>query len=183
MLSADVLARLESLAEEVCTNEGCILYDLEFIGRGGQRTLRVFADKESKEESISVDECADISRGLSLVLDVEDMIPGDKYELEISSPGLERRLSKTWHFQRYVGEQIEVKSSAPIPVPTDVKPKKGPIRALKGRLVSADDSKLVLEKEDGMWEIDRQIVHKAKLIFDFGNPGEKKSTGSKKKKK
>ncbi|MCB0420169.1 MAG: ribosome maturation factor RimP [Bdellovibrionales bacterium] len=179
MLSSDVMERLEALAQEICVNEGCILYDLEFVGHGGQRTLRVFADKKDKQESISVDECADISRGLSLVLDVEDVIPGDKYELEISSPGLERRLSRTWHFQRYLGEEIEVKSSAPIEVPEGKKPPKGAVRQIRGVLRQADDESLVIEKDQTLWTVPRDIVHRAKLIFDFGGqshtkPGPKK---------
>ncbi|PHM59809.1 hypothetical protein Xekk_00245 [Xenorhabdus sp. KK7.4] len=82
---------------------GYELVGLEFI-RARVSTLRVYIDSE---EGITVDDCADVSHQVSAVLDVEDPIPGF-YNLEISSPGLERPLFKAEHYQRFMGEEINL---------------------------------------------------------------------------
>src|SRR5262245_53641529 len=83
-LGAHSPARMEQsrlFAEEVAVREGCRLYDMELR----DRTLRAFIDRTPG--GVSVDDCANVSRGLNLRLDVEDAIPGGRYELEVSSPG------------------------------------------------------------------------------------------------
>ncbi|PHM62168.1 hypothetical protein Xish_01338 [Xenorhabdus ishibashii] len=82
---------------------GFELVGLEFI-RARVSTLRVYIDSE---EGITVDNCADVSHQVSAVLDVEDPIPG-LYNLEISSPGLERPLFKAEHYQRFIGEEVSL---------------------------------------------------------------------------
>ncbi len=82
---------------------GFELVGLEFI-RARVSTLRVYIDSE---EGITVDNCADVSHQVSAVLDVEDPIPG-LYNLEISSPGLERPLFKAEHYQRFIGEAVSL---------------------------------------------------------------------------
>ncbi|OKP04565.1 hypothetical protein Xedl_00924 [Xenorhabdus eapokensis] len=82
---------------------GFELVGLEFI-RARVSTLRVYIDSE---EGITVDNCADVSHQVSAVLDVEDPIPG-LYNLEISSPGLERPLFKAEHYQRFIGEEASL---------------------------------------------------------------------------
>ncbi len=82
---------------------GFELVGLEYI-RARVSTLRVYIDSE---EGITVDNCADVSHQVSAVLDVEDPIPG-LYNLEISSPGLERPLFKAEHYQRFIGEKVSL---------------------------------------------------------------------------
>ncbi|MCC8379464.1 MULTISPECIES: ribosome maturation factor RimP [Xenorhabdus] len=94
-LTAMISAPVEALGYE--------LVGLEFI-RARVSTLRVYIDSE---EGITVDDCADVSHQVSAVLDVEDPIPG-LYNLEISSPGLERPLFKAEHYQRFMGEEISL---------------------------------------------------------------------------
>ena len=85
-------------------------YDgIEFI-RGRTSTLRIYIDSE---DGINVDDCADVSRQVSAILDVEDPI-ADKYNLEVSSPGLDRPLFTLEQFQRYVGEDIAVHLRIPV---------------------------------------------------------------------
>lgn len=103
------LTRIRDLAEDVCARENCRLYELEFVGQGKQRALRVFIDKPGVAEGVSLDDCANVSNGLSLQLDVEDLIPGDEYNLEVSSPGLERRLSSSWHYQGLEQKKINLR--------------------------------------------------------------------------
>ncbi|CDL80297.1 ribosome maturation factor RimP [Xenorhabdus cabanillasii] len=92
-LTAMISAPVEALGFE--------LVGLEFI-RARVSTLRVYIDSE---EGITVDDCADVSHQVSAVLDVEDPISG-LYNLEISSPGLDRPLFKTEHYQRFMGEEV-----------------------------------------------------------------------------
>ncbi|WP_340609856.1 ribosome maturation factor RimP [Xenorhabdus bharatensis] len=94
-LTAMISAPVEALGYE--------LVGLEFI-RARVSTLRIYIDSE---EGITVDDCADVSHQVSAVLDVEDPIPG-LYNLEISSPGLERPLFKAEHYQRFMGEEVSL---------------------------------------------------------------------------
>jgi len=94
-----------ALAEPVAASEGAYLYDVEYIKEGGIWFLRVFADKE--EGGISLDDCEAISRKLSEVLDKEDPI-SQNYYLEVASPGIERKLKTDAHFNRYLGEVVDV---------------------------------------------------------------------------
>ena len=88
---------------------GFELVGIEFI-RGRTSTLRIYIDSE---DGINVDDCADVSRQVSAILDVEDPI-ADKYNLEVSSPGLDRPLFTLEQFQRYVGEDIAVHLRIPV---------------------------------------------------------------------
>ncbi|MEK6554972.1 MAG: ribosome maturation factor, partial [Bdellovibrionota bacterium] len=91
MLNEEKTEKIKGLAQEVCEREGCSLYDIEFVGAGRHRVLRIYIEANG-EGQVTVEQCANVSRGLSLQLDVEDVIPGGQYELEVSSPGLERML-------------------------------------------------------------------------------------------
>jgi ribosome maturation factor RimP len=99
--------KLMEHADQIARRENCFLYDLEMPGSGQGRTLRVFIDKDG-EEGVSIDDCQKVSQGLNLLLDVEDLVPGGAYNLEVSSPGLERRLRQAWHFQKALGETIVI---------------------------------------------------------------------------
>ena len=106
MLHPQAVEKIRALADEVSQREGCRLYDVEFSGNPKSRVLRVYI--EGANENVSVEQCANVSRGLSLLLDVADLIPGDQYELEVSSPGIERVLRLPWHFQRAIGQEVKV---------------------------------------------------------------------------
>lgn len=162
MLSHEVVQNLKRLAQEVSEREGCRLYDLEFV-EARPRILRVFIDKAS--ESVSVDDCANVSRGLNLLLDVEDLIPGGAYELEVSSPGLERKLKETWHFESVVGDEIKVKVSDPLPVPLDYKGKGKEFKQIQGILKSVSETEMRLEKDGVEWVVPRATVTKAQKVF------------------
>lgn len=93
------------LAEPIAREKGCFIYDVEYVKEGGFWFLRIYADAES---GISLDECEEISRTLSGKLDETDPIK-QNYYLEVSSPGLERKLKTEEHFRRYIGETIDIK--------------------------------------------------------------------------
>lgn len=84
---------------------GYELYDLEFSRGRGHGILRIFIDHP---EGINLEACEAVSRRVSAVLDVEDPVPGE-YTLEVSSPGLDRRLTQPGHFDRFAGQRINVR--------------------------------------------------------------------------
>jgi ribosome maturation factor RimP len=181
-----LVQNLKRLAEEVSEREGCRLYDLEFI-ESRPRILRVYIDKLPQAEEkvpVSVDDCANVSRGLNLVLDVEDLIPGGAYELEVSSPGLERKLSETWHFESVMGETVKVNVSEPLAIPAAYQGKGTEFRQVVGVLNFVSEDELRIERDGVEWAVPRATVTKANLVFvtePKGKPSHK--NGSKKKKR
>lgn len=93
------------LATPIAKNCGFYLYDVEYVKEGGIWFLRVYVDKE--EGGISIDECEEFSRAFSDVLDKADPI-SQNYYLEVSSPGIERKLKTKEHFEKYMGQAIDV---------------------------------------------------------------------------
>ncbi len=93
------------LAEPITAENGCQLWDVEYVREAGQWYLRVYIDKE---DGIAIEDCEKISRALDPILDEKDLI-ADSYIFEVSSAGLERSLKKPEHFQRFIGETVEVK--------------------------------------------------------------------------
>ncbi len=102
--------KLQEMLQGVVEDLGCELWGIECQRAGRFMTVRLFIDKEG---GVGVDDCADVSRQVSAILDVEDPI-ADKYNLEVSSPGLDRPLFTLEQFQRYVGEDIAVHLRIPV---------------------------------------------------------------------
>jgi ribosome maturation factor RimP len=172
-MQADFIERVRALAQQACVSEGCRLYDLEFSGGQNGRTLRVYIDREP---TVSLDDCANVSRGLNELLDVEDVIPGGQYDLEVSSPGLERRLSERWHFEKVIGEPVRVRTSDPV---TGGIEGMVPSTLVDGRLLRIDGDDLVIEKEKREWVVPMSKVSKANLRFE--PPAAQGPKGKKKK--
>ncbi len=143
-----------ALAEPVAAQEGAFLYDVEFVKEGGIWFLRVYVDKE--DGGISLDECETISRSLSDVLDKEDPI-SQNYYLEVSSPGIERKLKTDAHFKMYMGSCVDVGLYKAI----------GGAKQLTGTLTDYDGETIRLTVENEVYEIslkESTVVH---LHFDF----------------
>ncbi|MFP5350684.1 MAG: ribosome maturation factor RimP [Gammaproteobacteria bacterium] len=102
--------RLRALVESGVNALGFDLVDVELVGGRQHQTLRVYIDSRG---GITVDDCADVSRHVSAILDVEDPLPGS-YTLEVSSPGLDRPLVTRADFERYCGEIVKVRTHAPV---------------------------------------------------------------------
>ncbi len=98
------LLKIESVIRPLIEGSGFSLYDLEFHGR----SLTVYIQKEG---GVTVSDCAETSRLLNPVLDVEGLITGGAYDLEVSSPGLDRDLKKKRHFEGAIGDMIHVVTS------------------------------------------------------------------------
>jgi len=136
----------------------------EFVGAEyGQAengmTLRVYIDTE-KPEGIQVEDCADVSRQLSALLDVEDPIAGE-YCLEVSSPGIERPLFTEQHFGAEVGKTVKIKLLHPLVMES------GERRNFKGTLKQVDAGLVEVEVDGVIFELDLNDVEQASLVHQF----------------
>ncbi|MFS4460319.1 ribosome maturation factor RimP [Bdellovibrio sp. HCB2-146] len=163
--------KVESMASKVAAQEGCVLYDIEFVGIGKGRTLRLFIDKE--DGSVSIDDCSNVSKGINAFLDESDIIPGDAYNLEVSTPGLDRHLSKPWHFQKVVGKKVYIKTAKALETMGVTDKKWKAAKTVEEVLESADDSGIRFVVKDVEIKIPYGMIDKAKLVFEI-NKGQKK---------
>lgn len=102
--------KLTELLQSSVEDLGCELWGIECQRSGRYLTVRLFIDKE---DGVTVEDCADVSRQVSAVLDVEDPI-ADKYNLEVSSPGLDRPLFTIEQYQRFIGQEISLHLRIPV---------------------------------------------------------------------
>lgn len=105
-----VTERVFDLAKPVVEDEGCSLWDVEYIREAGTWYLRVYIDKEG---GVSIDDCERISRRLDPLLDEADPI-ADSYVFEVGSAGAERQLKRPSDFEQFMGSQVEVKLYQPV---------------------------------------------------------------------
>ena len=103
-------AAASRLAEPILRRMGLELWDLRFEKEGSLWYLRYFIDKEG---GVTIDDCEAFSRAIDAELDAADPID-QSYVLEVSSPGVERELTRDWHFERYLGALVEVKTIRPV---------------------------------------------------------------------
>ena len=142
---------LRPAVEEV----GKELLGCEFISAGNHSVLRLFIDHEN---GIEVDDCAEVSRQVGAILDVEDPI-STEYNLEVSSPGLDRPLFEMSHFQAVIGETISVKLSIPL----------NGRRKFKGKLAAIEKDTLIVILDGDEYELIFSNVDKANLVYNFDN--------------
>src|SRR3984957_14939207 len=105
MSREEVTAKVQEIAERVGASEGLEIVVVQLLGGGSARVLRIFIDKP---EGVTHADCEMISQNVGTILDVEDVIPGGRYTLEVSSPGVERKLSQPREFERFSGRKIKV---------------------------------------------------------------------------
>jgi len=167
------ITKVKALVKPVCEREGCTLYDVESTGSRSSRVLKIYIDAEA---GVTIQQCADVSSGLSLLLDVEDVVPGGKYSLEVSSPGLERLLSELWHFEGAIGKVVKVKTQKGY-MPTEGPETKKGVKLIKGVLKKVNKENVILEDEKSrVYEVLMSDITKAHTVFDFA----KASKGKKK---
>jgi ribosome maturation factor RimP len=165
--STNMLSRIEKLATDVALREGCRLYDVEFAGGGGGRILRVYIDKDL-EGGAGLEDCANVSRGLNLLLDVEDPIPGGRYTLEVSTPGVERPLRKAWHFEAAVGKKIWLKLNCNLNSLGYTSTKMAGHKQLTETIESVNEAGVHFKLEEGALVVPLDAIEKAKVVFEFG---------------
>lgn len=133
---SDLQEQIQRLLEPILGSLGLALWNLEFRKEGPQWLLRVYIDREPG--GVSLDDCAAVSRDLGTVLDVEELVP-HAYTLEVSSPGLDRSLTKPEHYRKSLGKQVRIKTFQAI---NDQK-------VFRGSLSGIEGSVAVLEMESG----------------------------------
>src|SRR5437763_472992 len=99
-----IVEKVREIAERVGASEGIEIVEVELLGGGKQRMLRIYIDKPS---GVTHGDCELISQNVGTILDVEDVIPGEQYTLEVSSPGVERKLTKARDYERFTGQKIK----------------------------------------------------------------------------
>ena len=143
---------LNTLLETTVVGLGYELVDVEMSPRG--RTIRVFIDAPGKETGIDVDDCARVSNQLSRVFEVENV---DYDRLEISSPGLDRVVKKAQDFERFAGQEIQIKVRIPL----------GGRRNFQGELLGLKEGKVGLRLEKSDVELEFNNIEKARLVPRF----------------
>lgn len=141
--------------EKLISSMGYELFGAELLPMGGHQLFRIYIDKE---QGVTVDDCSKVSRQISAMLDVEDLIQG-RYHLEVSSPGINRPLFVMKHYQKHIGSQVQIRLHAPI----DNR------RQFKGTLTRVVDEEIYLVLEDSGQEVvlPFSAIEKANLIGDI----------------
>jgi ribosome maturation factor RimP len=161
------LDKIREIADRVAQSSGLELVDLELHGGGKARMLRIYIDKPG---GVTHEDCANFSREAGTIFDVEDAVPGGSYTLEVSSPGLDRKLSTPDEFERFVGSLVKVMTREPV----------NGNRHFEGRLKAFQDRRLWVEltprtkskkhepvEPGAEVEIDLANVEKANLVPEF----------------
>lgn len=148
-----VVRRIESDLEKTLADFGHELVQVKFGGGAGGRTLTVLIDGP---DGVNARDCQEMSRRLSLLLDMLDPVPGP-YTLVVSSPGLDRPITRDSDFERFRGERAAVRYRAP----------GGPRKTERGVLRGVADDQLLLEVEQECHEIPLADVEEAHLVYDW----------------
>ena len=146
--------RVRRLIQEVVESQGYELVDVEFKGAGKGSVLRIFIDKPS---GVSHRDCELVSEQVGTVLDVEDLIPSS-YTLEVSSPGLDRKLVKESDYTRFDGKLARIQTRIPL----------NQQKVFRGRLQGFRDGKVRVELQGGnLLDIPLDVIREARLEIDW----------------
>jgi ribosome maturation factor RimP len=153
--------KVREIADRVAVSNGLEVVEVDLLGSGRGRLLRVVIDKPS---GVTHEDCVNLSREIGTILDVEDVVPGGSYTLEVSSPGLDRKLVRASDYERFKGSLIKLTTRQPV----------NGNRYFKGRLESFQQGHLVLElstskkgragQESDRLEFELSNVEKANLV-------------------
>jgi ribosome maturation factor RimP len=149
----EITSRIEEIAQRVATSEGIEVVEVEVKGGGKNQFVRISIDKP---EGVSHADCELISQQVGTILDVEDVVPGH-YTLEVSSPGLERKLLKPRDFERFQGKKAKVTLRAPVENQ----------RHWEGTLAGFADGVVSLEAAGREIRFPFEQVEKANLKFEW----------------
>lgn len=153
---AGIEEQIRILLEPILRSSGLDLWDMEFQKSGPKWLLRIYIDREIGS-GVTLKDCETVSRDLSSLLDVEDIIQ-HPYTLEVSSPGLDRTLSKPEHFARFSGSTVRIKTFQPI----------NKEKVFKGKLLGIFEAFVRIEIKDGeILAIPMSNVSKASLEVEF----------------
>ena len=163
--------KLQEIAGRVAGSSGLEVVEIEFLGLGKHRMLRVFIDRPGAipsaqhPDGVTHEDCSKFSREFGTIVDVEDAVPGGSYVLEVSSPGLDRKLTKAADFERFRGHRVKLTTREPV----------NDNRHFEGKLESFENGKLLLDlsaarrkmrPKDGAASVEIELanVEKANLV-------------------
>ncbi len=163
---------LTAVIEPVCAAHGVELVDVSILREPGGAVMRVLIDRERPEapgdqpgdvqpgSGVSLTDCQDVSRDLSVALDVNEAVaPKIRYRLEVSSPGLDRPLTRARDFQKYAGHEVRVMTRLPLPG-DDRRKFNGVLKGLEGDKIRVEDGAAV-------FEIPLTAIAKANVVYKF----------------
>jgi ribosome maturation factor RimP len=155
MTKNEILAQVEEIVARAGREQAIEAVEVQLLGTGGTRVLRIFIDKPG---GVTHADCEYISEYVGTVLDVEDVIPGGRYTLEVSSPGVERKLVKPRDFERVMGQKVKVVVREPI----EGQP------VWEGTLTACADGAITVEPAEGeAVKIPLAAVTRAQLKFEW----------------
>jgi ribosome maturation factor RimP len=165
VVRGDIVEKIREVAGRVAGTYGVEIFDVQFRREAAGMVLRVRIDRPgpaaTAEESVSVEDCARVSRDLSAVLDVEDIVP-TAYTLEVSSPGLDRPLRGADDYRRFAGRRAKVVTREPVDGQTYFR---GQLAGLDG---DAAVAAALIDAEDGRrHRVPLHIISRANLEVDF----------------
>ena len=154
-LSSVESQRLQDEVERIVTHEGLELVHLEFKTDGGEWVLRIYIDKPG---GVTLDDCCGISREVGMILDVENLI-SHSYNLEVSSPGLNRPLKKLEDFRRFAGKLVRIK----------LKPEHQGRKKYRGRIAGVDGEEIIIDddSEAQTHKLPLTEIHSARLEMEL----------------
>jgi ribosome maturation factor RimP len=155
-MSRQTLAdHITEIAERAARREGIEVWEVEVLGGGRGRVIRITIDKPG---GVSHGDCELISQQVGTVLDVEDVVPGDRYQLEVSSPGIERKLRKAEDFARFAGQRARVSLREPLDGQ----------RRFDALIVGVDEDQIRLELKPGAEaRVRMNDIEKAQLKYEY----------------
>ena len=161
MTELDIVGQVRAVANRVAASYGLEIFDVQFRREGSGMVLRVRIDRPgpsaSAGESVSVGDCAHVSRDLSAILDVDDVVP-TAYTLEVSSPGLDRPLTREDDYRRFAGRRAKLVVREPVDGQT----------YFKGRLGGVEESYVLIEGEDRRTHrVPLGVISRANLEVEF----------------
>lgn len=146
-------AVVRELLEGTAAELGYVLWDVEYVKEGAEMVLRITIDSE---KGIDIDDCERMHRTIDPILDEADPIECS-YRLEVSSPGVERTLSRPEHFDSCIGEKVEVRLFAPV----------NGAKTIVGTLLYHDGTSFTIETEAGSVTIERSAAAKVSTVFEW----------------
>ncbi|SRR5258708_28399015 len=150
------LDQIHAIVERVAASLGVEVVEVELRGGGKARMLRIFIDKPG---GVTHEDCASLSREVSTIFDVDDAVPGGSYVLEVSSPGLDRKLFKPADFERFQGSRVKLTTRNPV----------NGNRHFEGRLEQFDSGKLTLDLAEARRKSRAEQETPQKLEIELAN--------------
>jgi len=151
----DLTSKIEEVAQRVAQSEGLEIVEVEVKGGGNQRLVRIAIDKP---EGVTHGDCENVSQQVGTIMDVEDIIKGGRYTLEVSSPGVERKLIKPQDYERFQGKKARITLREPL---------EGR-RNWEGTLAGLADGAVEVETEPGKTrQFPLSQIQKANLKFEW----------------